>query len=317
MICLHPMTAIAAWRLASTGRIAMPEPCELRSLRGIGARAADLEGLPEELLDEEGVAHVMVASRGDRRVSRRLRCHLAPACDLPEGALWRLGGDVLLPAPELCLVMLGASMGRIGLLRLGMELCGRYRKTPDGASWWLDPLVSAARVRSFADACRRVRGVRLARWAAQHLVDGSASPRESAIALMCVLPTRVGGYQLPHPVMNLPMELSSGARAIAGQARAAGDLYWPDHSVLVEYDSDAVHATRRSRDMERRDGLESMGIRVLTITTAQARDFDRLDACLTLLARRIRGRSRVVPSATRERRRMLHHELLVRSPFVC
>ena len=134
---------------------------------------------------------------------------------------------------------------------------------------------------------------------------------------MCVLPTKVGGYQLPHPVMNLPMELSSDARAIAGQARAAGDLYWPDHSILVEYDSDAAHATRRSRDMERRDGLESMGIRVLTITTEQVRDFDRLDACLSLLARRLRGRSRAVPSEARERRRMLHRELLARSPFVC
>lgn len=311
------MTAIAAWRLASTGRIAMPEPCELRSLRGFEARASELEGLPDVLVEEEGVVHVMVASRGDRRASRRLHCHLAPSRDLPEGALWRLGGDVLLPAPELCLVMLGASMGRIELLRLGMELCGRYRKMPDGASWWLDPLVSAACVRSFAYACRRVRGVRLARWAAQHLVDGAASPRESAIALMCVLPTKVGGYQLPHPVMNLPMELSSDARAIAGQARAAGDLYWPDHSILVEYDSDAAHATRRSRDMERRDGLESMGIRVLTITTEQVRDFDRLDACLSLPARRLRGRSRAVPSEARERRRMLHRELLARSPFVC
>ena len=316
MICLHPISAISAWRLASAGIIPMPEANEARSLRGIDARAGTLEHIPSDLVVGEDKVHLMVSERGLRHDSPGVHCHLMVDKGLPEGSFAQLSDDVLLPSVELCFALMAKSLSQAELLRLGMELCGRYRKVGNGVRYWREQLTSSDRLVRFAGMLEQ-RGSGVAGRAAARLVDGSGSPRESVIALMCTLPTKLGGYQLPKPAMNLPMDLDGDAQLIAGQYIAAGDLYWEKSKLIVEYDSDQAHAERRAHDVERRDGIESMGIRVITITTDQARDFSRLDACIRMAAKHIRGREIAPSPEVEKRRRELYRSLVAYSPTVC
>lgn len=317
MICLHPITALPAWRLASTGAIPMPEPCEVRSLMDVDASVGALEGLPSVLMEKEGKAHLMVSSSSRRHQTEESECHMGPGLELPEGSFAGMGSEILIPSPELCFTLLASTFSQEVLLRVGMELCGHYRKATGSALFNLEPLVAPERLSAYVEALPRFRGVARARQAARYVMGGSMSPIESQLALMLVLPSKMGGYQLPAPALNLPMELEGDAQIIAGQAHAAGDLFWQDSGLVIEYDSDFAHKFKRSRDVERRDGLERKGLRVISITTDQFRDFERLDACLRMAGACIRGYARKVPAATKEKRKELYEALRASSWLCC
>ena len=317
MICLHPITALPAWRLASTGAIPMPEPNDACDLLEADAHTGALADLPTLLTEQEGKVHLMVTEQAERQHSSHSVCHLGPSNEFPRGSFATLGENIQLPTPELCFALLGKQEPLPSLMRLGMELCGHYRKAADGTRYFRDPLVTAERLNSYLEELPSIRGIRGARAAASYVLDDSYSPRESVIALMCTLPTRVGGYQLPKPTMNMPLSLNDDAQLIAGQRHAAGDLYWEEQGLIVEYDGDEAHMYRRAHDVERRDGLEKMGLRVISITTAQARDFERLDAVLRMVGDQFRSRKRAVSPGVTKKRRDLYEQLVKYNWLAC
>lgn len=317
MICLHPISALPAWRLASTGAIPLPEPCEVRSLRDADASATALEDIPSILTKQEGKAHLLVSESSRRHNTDKSVCHVGPGYLLPEGSFASMGREVLIPSPELCFALLASTAPREVLLRIGMELCGHYRKTTGDAVFGLEPLTTPDGLKAFVEELPAFRGSARACQAARYVMGSSMSPIESQLALMCTLPSKMGGYQLPVPALNLPMELEGDAQIIAGQAHAAGDLYWRDAGLVVEYDSDFAHKFKHAKDVERRDGLERKGLRVISITTNQFRDFERLDACLRMVGSCVRGYSKKVSAATKEKRRELYEALRASSWLCC
>ena len=118
--------------------------------------------------------------------------------------------------------------------------------------------------------------------AVRYAVDGSASPMETALALMLCLPKTAGGYGLPKPQMNrvLPLDAETGRVRVA-------DLFWPEAKVAVEYDSDAFHAEKEKlrRDALRRNQLESQSVTVLTATAEHLSSLAALDELAGQIAR--------------------------------
>lgn len=90
----------------------------------------------------------------------------------------------------------------------------------------------------------------------------------------------MGGYGLPFPKLNFPIEPTSAARKAAHKQRYVLDLYWSKRKIDVEYDSDSYHASSEgiASDAQRRNALQLMGVTVITVTRGQlynAASFDR------------------------------------------
>ena len=125
-----------------------------------------------------------------------------------------------------------------------------------------------------------MRGREIATRALQFVADNSASPMETKLTMFLCLKRTMGGYGLPFPKLNYPIEPTSAARKAAHKQRYVLDLYWPKRKIDVEYDSDSYHASSEgiASDAQRRNALQLMGITVITVTRGQlynAASFDR------------------------------------------
>ncbi|WP_417341431.1 hypothetical protein [Gordonibacter urolithinfaciens] len=109
-----------------------------------------------------------------------------------------------------------------------------------------------------------------------YLADGSASARESKLALILGLPLSRGGYGLGIPLMNYEVSANSAARAISGRRSFRCDLCWPEAKLDVEYQSREHHEgeVSRLRDSRRANALVAMGWIVIGVTN------DELDSML-------------------------------------
>ena len=92
-----------------------------------------------------------------------------------------------------------------------MELCSRYCVDRDEllVSMNSEPPTSKSKLTEYLGTIDTSYGIDKARTAVGKLMDGSASPRETAVALMLSLPTRMGGFELPKPKLNKSHPLSA------------------------------------------------------------------------------------------------------------
>ena len=204
--------------------------------------------------------------------------------------------DVLCLGPEALMMELGRHLDDTSLLMLGFELCGTYRIDPAYEAGFArcEPLATPGSVQRALDECSGAHGTARLRHVLPHLTGGSASPMETALALLAGLPRRDGGLGAPKPLLNHRIDPGRRWRSSADRGHYACDLYWPDRRVALEYDSDLFHTggERISGDARRRGALQAMGVTVLTATRGQLyrrRDFLRL---MEALRRALRLRSR-------------------------
>jgi very-short-patch-repair endonuclease len=104
---------------------------------------------------------------------------------------------------------------------------------------------------------RHLDGVQRVRRVLGWIREGVESPRESTLRLMIVF------ARLPEPRCNLTI------RDAHGRFLARGDLVYPEHLVLVEYDGwyHERDAQQRQSDLHRRERLEAAGWRVIVVTS--------------------------------------------------
>lgn len=160
--------------------------------------------------------------------------------------------------------MLVRTMGKIDHVRLGYELCSTYRLDPRLERGFAErqPLTSTEQLASFLaaapDCPEKAAALENLRW----IADGSASPRETATAMMASLPTKMGGWGFAKPVLNAVPEGVQGRRV---------DLFWPDRRFGVEYDSDEEHvgADALARDSRREKEIELQGVRLARFTNGE------------------------------------------------
>lgn len=126
-------------------------------------------------------------------------------------------------------------------------------------------------------------------------MDGSASPRETAFAMLLTLPHRYGGYGLPRPELNAaPSAHRRGHRGSRQSGSFVPDLLWERAGVAVEYNSSGWHSKtgQAARDSRRLNALSMNGMAVYVVTDGLIRSVGDMDALAGEIARKLGVRTR-------------------------
>ena len=258
---------------------------------------------------------VFVAKGRPRIHAERKASHVVPE-SLPPRCLVQVAPHVFVVSPEAALSHACAMAPRAEAVRLLGEFCGRYATDPgqEGGFLGCDPLTGVDELAAF---CACASGFRGARRMARHLpfvCDRCASPMETAMVAALCLPPRDGGYGLPMPQANLPILPSDSALPLMDRRYYVGDAVWPEHMLVAEFDSKAVHARQSAvaHDNVRRTALEAMGYHVVNVTLPTLTTPDLLDKVATDLAKRLGRRLRPerLDAAWRERQAAMLRELV-------
>lgn len=178
----------------------------------------------------------------------------------------------------LLFLQLGKELSLIQLITIGYELCGSYGLSAQSSSGFLrrEPRSNPQLIERYLEKCEGIHGVKAAKRASSYLVKGSASPMESLLSMLLCLPPSLGGFGLPRPELNYPIETNEGSVAMR-----RCDLCWPDQQFALEYDSDTFHSdeSKLHLDSSRRSAPEKAGVHVVSITKTR---FLTGANCLTL-----------------------------------
>ena len=235
----------------------------------------------------DGPLDVVVGKHGSRRVSRAARCHVwrGPVAD---GLVCCPEPGVYVVSPEVALLQVASSLGFYRALALAMELCGTYSLDDSlGCEFDVAALTSPERIGNVACLCTNQRGAELLKRIANYAIGGSASPRESALAMMLSLPRKLGGWSCPKPKLNERIELSKCAASHCGRSYLVADLLFEEAKLDVEYQGKEWHSgdEGRSRDETRQNALLQMGLSCYFISGEQIKDEAEIGGLATFIRR--------------------------------
>jgi len=235
---------------------------------------------------------LLVGSPHMRRYSALKRPH-AWVHPLTSGSFYKIASQVYVSSPEFCFLQMASLLDFVDLVMLAYELCGYYTVSENGM-FTCTRLTSLELLGDFAHRCAGSRGARKAASALACAAEGAASPREATTAALLCLPYRHGGYALPLPQMNHPVYPRARQRDEIDGTYYVCDLFWPKANLAVEYNSDAHHASpsQIASDSRRRNALEHMNIKVVSVTNQQLCDIDQFDHAALQIAKRLHKRIR-------------------------
>ena len=268
--------------------------------------------------------HAFVGSHEKGTTTKYLVTHLSNQ-QVPNGAFINIGHGIYICTPQFAFLQLGATMDFLELVVTGMELCGSYstwrldtgesaltgingRQSAPSCTYGLPPAITAKRLSNFVERMQGWRGAVGARKAIRWIIDGSASPMETATYLLLCLPRRLGGYGLPKPMLNPLLKISGPD----GVKQRFPDLFWIGANIDVEYNSDEDHSGEwaRYRDSKRVIELAGAEIRVLPLTRPQLMNTREFDSFAHSLRRMLGVRSRPVDAGWTLKRDELRRFLL-------
>ena len=274
-----------------------------------GQRAFEASGVGGELrrlgLSERPV-DLLVPVQAARSSGGRARFHVWGGT-LPAESLFLVSEDVLVSGPELAIIQLCSTQGKLDALLdahvaavraeaevaalvgaeekvidhplawerirrlvaatvVACEFAGTYRlgvETGAGtASYRASRITSAAELGRVVAEAGKSQGTLRARRVSELMFDGSASPMETALALMLTLPVDFGGFGLERPLLNREVDVSPLRGTLSDRDAVTPDFLWPGQGVALEYDSSEFHARRG----EGRLGGDAVRANILTAT---------------------------------------------------
>ena len=319
-IVISHKSALEYWRLHSRAKI--DDTARLRrknppaSLPGI----ADIRGrVPSKL---SYPINLMVSSQNAKRKSALFQPRVY-AGRLPDWCFISIGDGLAVSSPAFCFFQMASELPLVKLIELGLELCGTYSLSvkdeyvpgmdaSDRNEYDHPQLASKKALENLTARMAGANGYKKACQALRYIAEGSASPMETILFMLLALPHKLGGYELPVPVMNRRIDNGQAARQRSGTAYHSCDLFWPEAGFAVEYDSDFYHtgANRIAKDAEKRNNLADLDITVITVTSRQVRIAAEFDGLARLIARKLHKRLRYENprqflDAKRELRRLL------------
>lgn len=213
---------------------------------------------------------------------------------LYKGSVIDTGEGFFVSSPELCFIQMAASMSLIELIQLGFEFCGRY-DLADGSLHACQPLTSTALLENVIAKYKGATGINKAERAVKYVIDNSASPMETALAMLLSLPYQLGGYNFEKPSLNRRIDKGGDRRGSTLSDYFVCDLMWDDARVVLEYDSDMFHAgtDNQTRDSIRRAEIERMGYTVISVTRPQVASDMGIRNLAVLLAKQMGRRLRI------------------------
>ncbi|MBQ9001482.1 MAG: hypothetical protein IJ087_06480 [Eggerthellaceae bacterium] len=311
-------TALDYWRRHFPLDSELGAPARVSGAEDCASCKKDVAGsVPEELVIPGSPIDVLVFNVDSRRRSSSVACHVWQT-RLPQNSFYRTRG-VYVSSPEFVFLQMASVLPIEQLVALGCELCGRYVLLPKGATHLgsidamptrLTPLTSTTRIASFLESAGKAKGKAKAKRALKYVVDDSRSPMETITYMLLCLPVMLGGYGLPKPEMNAPIELDDEARSIAHRRHCEGDLCWPSAKLDIEYHGEVhVGAAQMKSDVGRELGIEHMGWRVITVTSPQVFDADHFETVAKEAASCLRKRLRAAAFEATAQRMNLRYEL--------
>lgn len=206
---------------------------------------------------------------------------------LPDGSLLDAGGGVITCSAPMLFIQLSQGKSLIDCIKLGFFLCATYSLEPSSRTGTVErsALAEPKDLDSFVKGAHYLRGARNAAAALPWVLEGSASPMETELALKFFLPHELGGLGFERPIMNHPVPLTALGQKILHKEIVRVDVCWPEHGIGLEYDSEAEHGTveKHGDDQARALVLESMGIHVESVTKKQVDDPRQLKILANML----------------------------------
>lgn len=200
---------------------------------------------------------------------------------------------------------------------LACEFAGTYRLGTGGEAvrYRVAPIMSCEGLGYMAATAGNTTATSRARKVAGLAFDGSASPMETALALLLTLPVDYGGFGLPRPLLNASVDVSEHRGMLADRDRVTPDFLWPSERVALEYDSEEFHGGDEESmggDAIRANILTACGYRVFRATLQTTRSLAGVELLSRQLARAL-GVVLEIPDEIRAlRRRRLYAELMPR-----
>ena len=236
--------------------------------------------------------HIHSKRKSTDRPEPWLVSHHAP---LAARQLVRVEAGVFVVAPEQCLLDLAGELGKLDLLLVACELAGIYSideqtgKLPERTQ-----MLTRECLEQLLEETPQVRGAQNAHFAARYLVERARSPREVALALLCALPYRSGGANLPAPKLNYAVKLGKQAAELYGAPECECDLCWPDARLAVFYESDSEHLNRHqlANDARRDAALQAEGVEALRVTAEQLANSKQANEAIGAIAQKLGCRIR-------------------------
>lgn len=196
---------------------------------------------------------------------------------------------------------------------LACEFAGSYRlgRRGDGsACYGCESVMTAESLQETLSRATPNPATRRARTVADLMLEGSASPMETALALMLTLPVEYGGFGIRKPQLNADVCIDGAAGALRS---VRPDLLWQDEHLALEYDSAEFHANRGASsaavDAARSNALTASGYHVLRATDRIAATLEGLDLLAHQIALLLNQELEEPDELKMQRRRRIHIEL--------
>lgn len=254
--------------------------------------------------DEKPVS-ILVSCKANMRKSQNLSPRIWSGKH-PSRSFYKIAQDLYISTPEATFLQLGKESSLIQLITIGYELCGSYGLSAQSDSGFLrrEPRSNPQLIERYLEKCDGIHGVKAAKRASSYIAKGSASPMESLLSMLLCLPPSLGGFGLPRPELNFPIETNEG-----GIVMRRCDLYWPDQRFALEYDSDTFHsdASKLHLDSSRRSTLEKAGVHVVSVTKNQVFDRGQLFNLATIVSKRLGKRLSPTPFNFSQKQDEIYH----------
>lgn len=255
--------------------------------------------------------HVLVPRATMRHSINDVVWHLHTSA-LPKASFRQVAYDIFIASPELALFHYAARKDIRSAVLAAYELSGTYRLHADAGFEKAEPLVALKDLKRIEAVMHGARGVASFRRMMRHVTPGSASPMETALAMLLSLPCAMGGYGLPKPQMNARIDLPEKNGLNQACRYYVADLYWPDFRLAIEYDSDQFHvgSDRIAQDAIRRNVLLFAGVTVITVGRQQIMSASKMDDVARVAGRILRHPVRIRVSEWRRRNNELRDAVL-------
>lgn len=322
MLFISHISALEYWRSAAGSRsryayassAVWNRQCNLGARSSCAPTAAAVERLLRQFPCFKSPVHCMVVHPACRRDLKCAVCAVH-AHALPSQSFVRVADGVYVASPALCLSQMAGCLSRFDAVKLGYEFAGSYRLSQDDSRGFFDrvnPILCLEDLAVFLEGQKSLHGAKSARSNLSLLLPGSASPKETQLAILFYAARRTGAYGLPQLRLNYPIPLDATAQMMTGSKLCRVDICWPEANLAVEYDSDFAHtgSGRIAADSARRSALLHMGMQVVEVTRMQLNDFSALDQVVVVLEAQLGMRSRPANEVWRRAQMKLRRQVV-------
>jgi hypothetical protein len=257
------------------------------------------------LLELNSPLEVLVNNSARRACSSLVRAHYWKW----SGIYLPLENNVFVASPEDTFLQLAHDFDFPELLLLGYELCGSYRfPVFGGETGYGRPVcMTAESLQRALDGREGMHGIKRVRLTLRYLLPNSASPMETVLVLMLILPPRLGGYGFPAPELNMRCYVDE-----CGITYYIPDLWWRYRNVVLEYFGGRDHTELHDMvsDNLRRNDLLDKGQQVLVAVHEHLISGASMDHLATQLSHQLGLGEIDMTREARERRRELRTRFL-------